>query len=530
MKNYWKHIDDFFGEKLGKYRETPPPDVWDDLDKRLDTLTPAPPKVNPSRWIWHAGMVSLIAVLGVSLVRKAMSSNGQSRTNAVATAAAPEAASTANAHTANTAANTQDIAGATATGAAQQAPATGSSNNAAPGGNTVATAQPLAAGTRNSVAAQGNHYGRNGSHTAYTGGNTGSRHSSGNSAANNNTTPNSFAATTGSTRAPGSGSDAMEGIARRTNTDAAAATPSLQSAIATPQATAPAKAKEQPVKKDSLQPKQTIKPEEQPLAKKKGPHRIEAGIKAGFEQGLANGAASKAVVSPYVQYKISPKLAIMLQPAAKYAQLPGRNVGNAQSYYKVNNDGTVTQHGPSDMSIQVNGSVIDTTYTTRYTYRQSHDSVVKSYRYGGSYMEYELPILLRYQIRPSVSVYGGVNMVISRTNSITEQVYTQQGIVRSVDTTLVTSSLPAPPPVHTVIGYSGTPLPEYNAPLYKSDAATRIGFGYMLGVSYQYSNRWLLDATMQQAPAGSPVPGGYYVSQPLTSPYFRLSVGYTLVK
>ncbi len=104
MSNYWKHIDDFFREKLGRYRETPPPDVWEALDKQLDGLIPSPTTPSaprPSfRWLGHLAMVSLVAVLSIPLVKKL---TGSKATQATAVPVeAPVAANTANAPVAAT--------------------------------------------------------------------------------------------------------------------------------------------------------------------------------------------------------------------------------------------------------------------------------------------------------------------------------------------------------------------------------------------------------------------------------------------
>src|ERR1035437_5971215 len=69
MRNYRKHIDDFFREKLANYRETPPPEAWEELDIRLDTLKPAIHSF-PSRWLWHLAIVSLIVFLGISVGKR----------------------------------------------------------------------------------------------------------------------------------------------------------------------------------------------------------------------------------------------------------------------------------------------------------------------------------------------------------------------------------------------------------------------------------------------------------------------------
>jgi hypothetical protein len=74
MNNYRKHIDDFFREKLGNYRETPPAEAWGELEERLDGLTPSAPGRN-YRWVWHAAMISILAVLGVSAGKSIISSS-----------------------------------------------------------------------------------------------------------------------------------------------------------------------------------------------------------------------------------------------------------------------------------------------------------------------------------------------------------------------------------------------------------------------------------------------------------------------
>jgi hypothetical protein len=54
--------------------------------------------------------------------------------------------------------------------------------------------------------------------------------------------------------------------------------------------------------------------------------------------------------------------------------------------------------------------------------------------------------------------------------------------------------------------------------------------GYMIGLSYEYSQRWLFDALIQHSPLKPDVKDGYNLNSSLSSPYFRLSVGYKLTK
>ena len=191
--------------------------------------------------------------------------------------------------------------------------------------------------------------------------------------------------------------------------------------------------------------------------------------------------------------------------------------------------GTVVQSGLTILDITVEGAHIDTTFATKYTYRQSHDSIVKLYSFGGSYMEFELPILLKYSFSPKLAVYGGINIIYSSSMSITEKTYTQT-LYRSVDSTVVTHGSASPFAVSDVISYTGTPYSNYTGPVYTMKNENNLRAGYMLGFSYEYSSRWLFDALMQQTPVKPQAVGGYNTNYALGAPYFRLSVGYKFTK
>jgi hypothetical protein len=222
----------------------------------------------------------------------------------------------------------------------------------------------------------------------------------------------------------------------------------------------------------------------------------------------------------------------MIQPAAKYAKSAVRSIGTAESYYTVNADGKVTTLNTQEET-RTEGSNTDTFFNTTFRYTQSHDSIVKINKAGGVYMEYELPVLIKYNLTAKAAVYGGVNIVYSKMKGVAEHTYTQAGIVRSVDTLIkgsVRKTMPVAPPLDDMITYSGTTFSDYNGPLYPATQANQVRLGAMLGFSYECSDRWLLDALIQQNPAPKDMRGGYNLNAPLSSTYFRLSVGYKLTK
>jgi hypothetical protein len=154
---------------------------------------------------------------------------------------------------------------------------------------------------------------------------------------------------------------------------------------------------------------------------------------------------------------------------------------------------------------------------------------VKSYHTGGAYTEFEMPFLLKYAITKKFSVYGGVNIALTKLTGITESTYTKTGISRSVDTTFTTSTaMTTPPSISTIITYSGIPFQEYKSPLYTSQSESKLTTGYMIGFSYECYKKWLFDALIEQSPYKPNVVGGYNVNTPISSPYFRLSVGYRI--
>ncbi len=260
-------------------------------------------------------------------------------------------------------------------------------------------------------------------------------------------------------------------------------------------------------------------------------NRIELGMKAGYERGTNSNAASKYVISPYLQYNLSPKVALMTQPAIKYAQLSTRSIGNNQTYYKVIEGGQTKQNGASTPNVAVIGSTVDTiSYTTNYTYTATYDSIIKSYKTGGAYLELELPILVKYKLGKKLSVYGGANFTYNKLTGIKENTFTKHDVTRSLDFSEVTPVLPVTTPVGPGIQYSGNPISNYNGPAYQVSTAGRLNVGYMLGFTYEVTHRWLFDALMEQSIVNRNIVGNYDVNAPLSSVYFRLSAGYKFIK
>lgn len=503
MKNLRKHIDDFFREKLGKYTETPPEDVWDGLDKRLDTLVPA--NTTTFRWGRHLLIVSLIATLSIPFVR--------SLTNKT--------------HT--------DIAANISTEKSNSAV---TDNNTAPV-NSAATPAPSAQPTQQQTgteSAQAKTNDENKDWDAWVNANTGSG-IKGN--AYSVYAENARAGKANKRAAAANRRLRRQHVVMGTDNDAnvyhSGNAVSAQEAEAfentpssgTPATTNAVAAQPQPAAFKKETKNETAKPQIQKPADEhvlsSGTRHFELGIKGGFEGGFSTDAASKIFAAPYVEYNVSSKLAIMIQPAVKLASVTSRTIDN-QSFYSANNDGSMSSATTDVRSSD--GGIMHDNYTTHYTFTQSHDSIVKSSVYGGNYVELELPILLKYNVSKKLSVYGGPNIVYSKAPAVAEKTYTKQGIIATRDSTIYSvDALPNTPDLP--INYPGKPISSYAGPLNPNQGA-QLRLGYMLGFSYEYSHRWLFDAAVQQSRVKPNVQGDYNVNLPLSSPYFRLSVGYKL--
>ncbi len=258
--------------------------------------------------------------------------------------------------------------------------------------------------------------------------------------------------------------------------------------------------------------------------------KFEAGVKGGFETGFNARAANKLVIEPYVQYNLSDKFSVLTQPSLKISNVSKMSVGETSSYYDAGN-GTYTQtaSGAVYLIAYVGTSSVITQFMLR-KYRLTYDSIVKSYSVGGTYVEAELPLLLKYNIGKGVSVYGGANAVFSKYTSIRENTNKYNGNFNTMtflpasvtgnDTLPITANLKLP----------GTPISQYGGPLYPSQQGTILRLGYMLGFSYEYKKRWLFDALVQQAMVKPNYEAGVNTNAPLSMPYFRLTLGYKLTK
>ena len=250
------------------------------------------------------------------------------------------------------------------------------------------------------------------------------------------------------------------------------------------------------------------------------------GLKTGYEGGFTGSASSKMVIAPFLERQLTSKFSLMLQPAIKMSKVRSNGLGGSQTYYKTDPNGSVTTLDTFLIPVIQNNQTYGYLVRINLAYKETHDSIVKSYATGGNYLEFELPVLLKYAINNKLSVYGGVSLNYSKYISIKENTFTSKPIF--VNDTTFTVYPAAAPAISNVLQYTGKNIASYSGPLYPGQTGGLLRLGYMLGFSYELKKRWMVDALIQKNATKSNVQGGYDVNKPLSTTYFRLTLGYRL--
>lgn len=523
MEKNKKHIDDLFKSELGNYTETPPPASWDALEKRLNKIPPKAPGGISTKGFWLMGASAVIILLSIPALRKIANKTSTVATYEIAattpqetplqqnnietktTSHAPEEATTTN----NNVTADQPIASAIEPAMQQEheSPKSTATQNKVTT-NTVSRKET----TRQTPTKKATNL-RN---------NTRNINKSG-IAGTTNTTANTQQKLTESITTYNAAAEQKNSY---TTGPALQAEEEITPKAASKEVDATEKNKEKELKSNT---KITE------IAIVKPPHKrtfklLEAGVKGGYERGFNNDASQKMVVSPYLQFNITSKLSVMVQPAIKSSYNTNRRIGNPSSYYKVN-DGSSTSTIQTDTTPVVIVGSTERYNVVTYIYTQTHDSIVKTSSIGRRYTEFELPLLLKYRTGKNLSVYGGVNTVYGRSIAIKENTFTSEALSKTGSVQKLIregATVPTAPDISTVITYPGTSITAYNGPTYTNTQGNILRLGYMVGFSYEYKKKWLFDGLIQQGTAKTYEQGGYNLNTALSAPYFRFTIGYKL--
>lgn len=548
MENYDNHIDNLFRDGLGDYAETPPPAAWGALEKKLKAVpAPGTPKQLPYKRLGYVVIAGLAIMLMIQFSGNLGNAVSEKRTSVAANGSGTEQTNNLN-NTSNKEYNDNKI---------NELSSKNENNNLAPG-NRAKTATTTGQTTNSDRGNENsNDYTEAGqSATGVNDRNTNNKKQAGKSkktptsktamaankqvASGNKSRPQTAAKGNKTTGSQGNETEEEQIVYNSSAPKSTHGNPAPEEttepevkAVAKPQTAPEVNTPKTTTEDKGKKPAITKKPAQQ---KRPQFNRFEAGIKLGYERGFDNDAAVKFLVSPYLQYNLSPKFAIMTQPSVKRAETGSRQIGASKSYYRANNDSMVVQNGPSvpwiGFDLDSNGA--SDYYTTYYKYAQTHDSIIKTNNIGGSYVEVDIPLLLKYAIVKNFSVYAGVNLTYNKTTVIRENTNTVAKILIDERDSMAitrTGQRPEPPSVNSVIRYSGNEFnATYTGPQYPTTSGSTWGAGYMVGFSLEISKKLVLDALIQQSSAKRNVQAGYDVNRALSAPYFRFTIGYKLVK
>ncbi len=275
---------------------------------------------------------------------------------------------------------------------------------------------------------------------------------------------------------------------------------------------------------------------------------ISIGIKAGYQRGVdRNFRADKFVISPYIEYSLSDKLALLFQPAYLTGNPTTGSLQNSSASYV---DILDSSFNSTEMIVrgEVDSSVLtpnppDTVFRT-YTYTQTIDSVHVSYTVQNRQLwDIELPLILKYKVNDFISVFGGGSITYSAVLQTKEDVQRFSGMKREYvnelepQTFYVTQPGQGPPPapdpqsISSVFPTSGTPFSAYE-PRQTSSSSTKTftRYGFMLGVSATWNDRWMVDLMMHKTGVNTNIVPDKNIQRLYNQPYFRLSVGYKIFK
>lgn len=513
MDKQMQNIDDLFKDALGDYAETPPPAAWSALDKKLDAVK-TPGAFGGNKKIWLVGLIGLLLFSSLPFMKQFAGSFGLSG-NSNATALVNE----------TTNVTPQPVGVTTVDKNSNNAPQTNSTQPNPTDENATDETKPDHKSSIEFKAKENKNIPNRKNNATYANSNL-PRVRTGTKTSEKNT--NNVSVTDDETADDKQSNKALPIVYNSSSSNPAPADEADANDNSADKKAVPAKTETSKKTTAAVTVANKNNQNKKPKVKY---NRFELGIKAGYERGFDNDAAKKLVVSPYIQLNISPKFSFMIQPSIKEAWVGSRRIGNSATYYKANNDSSVTVGATN--AIYLAGDANPYLYRTNYSYTQTHDSIVKSNSIGGNYLEIEIPLLLKYYIHKKFSVYAGVNLTYSKLMQVTENTYIKNNIpVGPIDTYVISRPGETPVAYHTnsIINYNGNPYSSYTGPQYPTPEESTWRAGYMAGFSYEFSKRILFDCLVQQAKTKTNMQSGYNINTSQSAPYIRFTLGYKLTK
>lgn len=265
--------------------------------------------------------------------------------------------------------------------------------------------------------------------------------------------------------------------------------------------------------------------------------KLDYGVKAGYDAGFGTYHANGFVFSPYITWKVSDKLSVLVQPGVKYAKLNKTSIDDAAvSYYNITGSKLDSAHERVQLGLD---SFAQPYYGTRrrYYYSQTHDSVVIATEIKTkTYYQYEIPLMLQYHVAKQLGIYAGVSANFSKVVIEKAEVRQTYGNITLNDSLLfavVPDSISAPsiPSVNSRFSYNTTPYSQYNAgTTLQNPTGNPVRFSYVAGINYEVWRRLMVDMMVHGMLSSPTYIPDSRIKSIYKQPYIRIMIGYRLGK
>ncbi|MBA3830031.1 MAG: hypothetical protein H0X33_13910 [Taibaiella sp.] len=242
----------------------------------------------------------------------------------------------------------------------------------------------------------------------------------------------------------------------------------------------------------------------------------QGGIKASLGHGTQSFNTTYIVLSPYLQIDWTKRFSVFFAPGIKYNIVNKNPFGGDPTPYYTNVSDSVTTIGTHAHAAG--------TYNV-YSFQQSYDSITVSHTVSRSYLEFELPILLKYLITDKFSIAAGPVFTFGSSATI-QSVINRYGryTLTGPDSVIAPASFTAAH-ANTIFTH---PMPQYDSVLYQNVTSNQFHWGYMVEVNYLFSERFFISASIQQNLSDKGFSPNPYITDLYTQPYFRVSLGYKI--
>lgn len=271
------------------------------------------------------------------------------------------------------------------------------------------------------------------------------------------------------------------------------------------------------------------------LKAKRGMRTFSGGIKAGYGHSLGLPATSSVTGTPFLEWNISERVALVLQPEFRYNRISTLELQSPGTFHRL------THQTRDSFHVYTMDTVGLFSVARNYTYSNTYDSIISGERIPAQHhWEVALPLLFRYAVSPSFFIHLGFSLSFSGTSlTVENRQQTISGLQKSdtisyapviITPFPIDSGYPNPPPPG-IDGYFNYNTPEYSGVPpdgYKPPASNPARFGYMLGISYELRRRLVLELMVHQTISDMRYITNERVRQLYTSPQLRFMIGYRL--